>query len=145
MKLVVDASVLVAEALRESGRKRLGSSFLELYLAEHAYSEAKHELSKRFAIFVERVRLSEENAKSLYQSVLGALELPLIVPESGYEYFETLAKERICDVNDWPTLALALTLDCGIWTQDYDFFGSGVATWSTDNLDKFVKSVKSEK
>jgi predicted nucleic acid-binding protein len=144
MKLVVDASVLVAEALRESGRKRLGSSSLELYLAEHAYREAKHELSKRFTLFVERVKLSEETAKYLWQRVLESLELPLIVPESGYEHLETLAKECIRDVNDWPTLALALILGCGIWTQDYDFFGTGVATWSTENIDKFVKTARAE-
>ena len=28
-------------------------------------------------------------------------------------------------------LACALLLNCPIWTEDRDFFGTGVATWTT--------------
>ena len=35
------------------------------------------------------------------------------------------------DPDDWPVLACALLLDCPIWTEDRDFFGTGVATWTT--------------
>jgi predicted nucleic acid-binding protein len=38
------------------------------------------------------------------------------------------------DRRDAPTVALALTLDCGIWTADYDFFGCGVPIWVTHTL-----------
>lgn len=38
------------------------------------------------------------------------------------------------DEADWPILALALTLRCPIWTEDKDFFGAGVATWTTDRV-----------
>ena len=42
-----------------------------------------------------------------------------------YEPFEGLARERIArrDEDDWPILAVALALDCPIWTEDTDFFG----------------------
>ena len=32
--------------------------------------------------------------------------------------------------DDWPALALGLQLECAIWTEDQDFFGIGVATWT---------------
>jgi hypothetical protein len=50
-----------------------------------------------------------------------------------YEPFEDLAGERIArrDEDDWPVLAAALALGCPIWTEDTDFFGCGVATWTT--------------
>ncbi|MSV27230.1 MAG: hypothetical protein EXQ52_00555 [Bryobacterales bacterium] len=35
------------------------------------------------------------------------------------------------DESDWPILAAALALRCPIWTEDTDFFGCGVATWTT--------------
>lgn len=38
------------------------------------------------------------------------------------------------DPNDAPTVALALALDCGIWTNDNDFFGCGVPVWTTETL-----------
>ncbi|ELS05176.1 putative nucleotide-binding protein [Xenococcus sp. PCC 7305] len=52
-----------------------------------------------------------------------------------YSSYEQEAKERILrDIDDWPIVALSLTLDCPIWTEDKDFFGAGVATWTTDRV-----------
>jgi predicted nucleic acid-binding protein len=51
-----------------------------------------------------------------------------------YCEFEDNAKKRIRDIRDWPVLATALALDCPIWTEDQDFFGSGVATWTTNTV-----------
>ena len=36
---------------------------------------------------------------------------------------------------DWPIVAVALLLDFPIWTEDQDFFGAGVATWTTDRVE----------
>src|SRR5260370_35801616 len=38
------------------------------------------------------------------------------------------------DADDWPGIACALTLGCPIWTEDRDFFGAGVPTWTTDRV-----------
>ncbi len=43
------------------------------------------------------------------------------------------------DLNDWPIVATALTLDCPIWTEDKDFFGSGMSTWTTDRIHLFLE------
>ncbi|MFT4051877.1 MAG: PIN domain-containing protein [Microbacterium sp.] len=36
------------------------------------------------------------------------------------------------DPDDWPIAAAALILDCPIWTEDKDFFGAGIPTWTSD-------------
>ena len=48
---------------------------------------------------------------------------------------------RTRDIEDWPTAALALTLGCPIWTEDADFFGTGIATWTTDRVKIFLCSL----
>lgn len=54
--------------------------------------------------------------------------------------FEEEAKRRIGlrDERDWPLLALALALDCPVWTEDNDFFGTGVVTWHTQNVEIYL-------
>jgi len=36
-------------------------------------------------------------------------------------------------------LAAALALGCPIWTEDTDFFGCGVATWTSDRVRMFLR------
>jgi predicted nucleic acid-binding protein len=62
------------------------------------------------------------------------------VQSSIYLPFEATARELIDrrDSDDWPVLASALALDCPIWTEDTDFFGCGVATWTTDRIDLYL-------
>jgi predicted nucleic acid-binding protein len=54
----------------------------------------------------------------------------LIAPVDAefYETFEQEARERLRgrDEGDWPILACALGLGLPIWTEDADFFGTGV-------------------
>ena len=63
------------------------------------------------------------------------------VDRSLYEDFENIARERVLarDPDDWPIVALALLLDFPIWTEDQDFFGSGVATWTTDRVELYLR------
>jgi predicted nucleic acid-binding protein len=43
------------------------------------------------------------------------------------------------DPDDWPVLASALALRCPIWTEDTDFFGCGVATWTSNRVRVFLR------
>lgn len=63
------------------------------------------------------------------------------VDKSLYEEFEQLARERVeaRDADDWPVVAVALMLDLPIWTEDQDFFGSGIATWTTDRVELYLR------
>lgn len=42
------------------------------------------------------------------------------------------------DPRDTPTVALALSLDAGVWTDDRDFFGCGLPVWSTRVLRRYL-------
>jgi predicted nucleic acid-binding protein len=55
--------------------------------------------------------------------LIEAVELDL------YAIFEDEARQRLRgrDESDWPILAAALGLACAIWTEDADFFGTGIA------------------
>lgn len=62
-----------------------------------------------------------------------------VVDESFYQEYEVEAKQRIKarDINDWPVVAAALMLNCPVWTEDQDFFGTGIPTWTTDRVHLF--------
>jgi predicted nucleic acid-binding protein len=51
------------------------------------------------------------------------------------EACERLAKR---DPNDADVLALALALQCPVWTEDQDFFGTGVATWTSNQVERYL-------
>ncbi|QHN04727.1 nucleotide-binding protein [Granulicella sp. WH15] len=64
-----------------------------------------------------------------------------IVDLSLYEEYESSARERMIarDVEDWPIVATSLLLNCPVWTEDQDFFGSGIATWTTNNVELYLR------
>lgn len=66
-----------------------------------------------------------------------------IVDRSLYEEFEEISRARIAlrDLDDWPIVATALLLEAPIWTEDQDFFGSGMATWTTANIELYLRDV----
>ncbi len=42
------------------------------------------------------------------------------------------------DADDWPVLACAMAMGCPVWTEDADFFGTGVATWTSDRVELYL-------
>jgi predicted nucleic acid-binding protein len=70
------------------------------------------------------------------------LALVRTVEQGFYSDFEESAKRRIGirDIDDWPVVALALALGAEIWTEDSDFFGSGIATWTTDTVEIYLRN-----
>ena len=68
-----------------------------------------------------------------------------VIELETYAPFEGLARERLAgrDEDDWPALACALALDCPIWTEDTDFFGAGVATWTTNRVELYLDKTMS--
>jgi len=137
---VLDASTAVAEGLRERGLALLRHERLELFMSEHAWSETRHELTRRAGVIAKRHGLREADAAALLAAGMAALGASVnVMPAESYAPLETVARGRLpADPNDWPTAALALALDTGIWTNDRDFFGSGLATWTTPVLDHYL-------
>jgi predicted nucleic acid-binding protein len=136
MRLVVDTSVLVGELLRASGRLRLGDERLELFLPEQMWGETRVELPRRITAFAKRRQLERPLADGLIAACVAAIETNVtILDEAIYGALEDEARLRsLRDPRDWPVVASALALDAGIWTNDNDFLGTGVATWTTPTL-----------
>ena len=134
--MVLDANILVRAVLG----KRVLSLLLEYgaavqyFAPESAFAEAEEHLP---AILARRQIEPEQGLRVLRElrSIVQA------VSEEIYSVFEEDSRLRMAsrDLEDWPVLATALALDCPIWTEDEDFFGAGVATWTTDRIEIFLK------
>lgn len=133
--LVLDANILIRAVLgsRVSGLLRKYAGQVEFLAPDLACQEAREHLP---AILAAR-RISAVPAMTTLALVA---ELVQTVAAEAYLPFETIARERIGprDEDDWPVLAAALALGCAIWTEDTDFFGCGVATWTTDRVELYL-------
>jgi hypothetical protein len=136
MELAVDASILVGELFRARGKLLISDPRLALSISEHVWSEAQHEIPRRLAARIRRGNLTPSSAAEVHADCMTLVARHItIVPGSAYTHLDEVARRRVPrDPNDWPTVALALTLDCGIWTADADFLGCGVPTWTTETL-----------
>lgn len=57
-------------------------------------------------------------------------------PAADYDHRRRDAEQRIAarDPDDWPTVALALTLGLPVWSQDKDLTVAGVDVYTTGDL-----------
>ena len=99
-----------------------------------AYTEAEEHLPR---LVIKRGG-DPEKALALLRALRQLVEL---LGRDAYGEFEAEARERLGqrDPEDWPILASALALRCPIWTEDTDFFGCGVATWTSDRVRVFLR------
>jgi len=107
---------------------------VSFFLPEAAYAEAEEHLP---ALVIKRGG-DPEKALTLLRT-LRSLMVP--IGSDVYGEFEIEARRRLAarDPEDWPILASALALVCPIWTEDTDFFGCGVATWTSDRVLMFLR------
>jgi predicted nucleic acid-binding protein len=141
MRLVIDTSVLVGDLLRTSGRQRLGDDRLELFLPEQMWNETQVELPRRIRTFARRRGLEPRIGDDLAAACLDAIHANIAVVETPiYAAVEDEARARsLRDPRDWPVVASALMLSAGVWTNDNDFLGTGVATWTTEILTSWLE------
>ena len=144
MRHLVDASALVADLLRVAGRERLADGRLELFIAEHTFAEVAHELPKRVERFAERRSLDARLVERLVAECLAAVDDNLVVvPEAAYAPLEEEARWRSPrDPHDWPVVAAALAVGGAVWTNDKDFLGTGIATWTTETMISWLARVQ---
>lgn len=134
--LVVDANILVRAVLgkrvREVIEKYAGQ--VSFFVPEVAYAEAEEHLP---ALVIKR---GGDPGKVLVflRSLAGLVD---VIGCEVYGEFEAEARERLGqrDPEDWPILASALAIGCPIWTEDTDFSGCGVATWTSSRVEMFLR------
>ncbi|MBI3208957.1 MAG: nucleotide-binding protein [Candidatus Solibacter usitatus] len=135
--LVLDANILIRAALgsRVLSLLRKYAEHVEFLAPETAFEEAREKLPE----ILERRKLPVPPAMAILNQLTGVVQT---VETETYQSFEYLARQRIAhrDEDDWPVLAAALALGCPIWTEDTDFFGCGVATWTTDRVELYLSN-----
>jgi predicted nucleic acid-binding protein len=136
--LVLDANILIRAVLGKRVRQLLetyAARGARFYAPEAAFADAKKYLpallSKRGKP-VEDLPAAIEYLRSLVEAM----------SSDTFAGYETAARQRLRgrDEEDWPIMAAALSLACGIWTEDTDFFGAGVVVWTTDRVELFLSA-----
>ncbi len=128
--IVLDANVLMRAVLgrRVDGLLERFAAQATFLAPEVAFDDVQEHLANVLA------KRGELDALLPAHEKLTQLRLAVrAVDPSEYEVMKSAALARIGprDPDDWPILACALALNCPIWTEDRDFFGTGVATWTT--------------
>lgn len=129
--IVLDANILIRAVLGKRVRELIFENVktVKFFTPDVAYADARKYLpallAKR-AVNSSAVMLVLDRLESVVQSIDAEL----------YEGMRQQALQRIAvrDANDWPVLACAMTLGCPVRTEDADFFGTGVATWTSDRI-----------
>ena len=133
--LVLDANTLIRAVLGRRVRGLLAQygNRVEFFAPDAAFAEAREHLPS----ILERRKVPVAPALQYLESLCGLIQT---VERETYGGFEATAHLRLRgrDLNDWPILATALALRCPIWTEDTDFFGCGVATWTTDRVELYL-------
>jgi predicted nucleic acid-binding protein len=134
--LVVDANISVRAVLGKRVREVIEAHAGEVafFVPEAALAEAEEHLS---ALVVKRGG-DPERALDFLRTLGRLVE---VIGTDVYREFEAEARERLGrrDPEDWPILATALALECPIWTEDTDFFGCGVATWTSSSVQTYLR------
>jgi predicted nucleic acid-binding protein len=145
--IVLDANILVRAVLGRRVRQLIetyAGKGVRLFAPDVAFRDAAKylpQLLRKRGHPVSDLSASLEYLRSLVE---------LVTPEL-YAAHEPEARERLRgrDEHDWPVLATALALVCAIWTEDADFFGTGIAIWTTNRVEIFLaqqaNSIKSDR
>jgi predicted nucleic acid-binding protein len=135
--IVLDANILLRAVFGERVTQILSryEDEISFYSPDVCFADAREYVSKLSV----RRGLDPLEALAVLEGFAGIVR---IVDRSLYEDFEQVARERIQirDPDDWPVVAVALLLDLPIWTEDQDFFGGGIATWTTDRVEQYLRS-----
>lgn len=129
--IVLDANILIRAVLGKRVRELIvaNAETAQFFAPDVAYADAR----KYLPALLEKRGVNSESA----MAVLTALESIVRPLELGvYADMQTQALQRIAirDADDWPVVACAMTMACPVWTEDADFFGTGIATWTTDRV-----------
>jgi predicted nucleic acid-binding protein len=128
--IILDANILIRAVLGTRVLQLIESAAdqVQFYAPDVAFADAMKYLPNLIAR--RDTQLAAEVALRRLMQIVQSVEIDM------YSDYKAAALERIAkrDADDWHILACAMTFNCPIWTEDQDFFGSGVATWTTDRV-----------
>ena len=132
--IVLDANILIRAVLGKRVRELIAANAgaVQFFAPDVAYADAR----KYLPALLEKRGVKSETALMVLdalESIVQPLDLDV------YSGLQAQALQRIAmrDADDWPVLACAMTIACPVWTEDADFFGTGIATWTTDRAELY--------
>lgn len=132
--LVLDANILIRAVLGNKVRELLitYNDSVDFFTPDICMEDAE----KYLPIVLEKRGIPQEPALAVLASLKPLLQ---VVDKSIYQEYAKEAQLRIRkrDIHDWPVVATALALNSPVWTEDQDFFGSGLSVWTTDRIHLF--------
>jgi len=135
--IVLDANILVRAVLGTKVRSLIMNfhGSVDFITPDVCIKDAEYYLP----ILFEKRSLSARSALEVLKSLSSLLQ---IVDKNIYQAYRIEAQQRLKnrDLNDWPIVATALAFNSPVWTEDQDFFGSGLSVWTTDRIHLFFKS-----
>jgi len=137
-QIILDANILIRAVLGDKV-----SSLISQYVDDVVFlsvAEAFADAEKYIPPVMEKRGASDEAIQVALEKLKQLKKFIQIVPLESFSEYEAAARYRLKDrdEDDWLFLALAMRLDCPIWTEDKDFFGSGVPTWTSDRVELFL-------
>jgi len=135
--LVLDANILIRAVLGRRVRQIL-DTYVGLGFRFYAPDVAYADTAKYLPSLLAKRGKSDTDVPAALEYLQTLIEP---IRQDTYGIFEQEARDRLRDRDeeDWPVLAAALALSCAIWTEDTDFFGAGIAVWTSDRVEIFLK------
>ncbi len=132
--IVVDANILIRAVLGKRVRELLldNAAIVKFFAPDVAFADARKYLP---ALLEKRGVRGGITVKVLdgLESVIQPIEKELYVRLRH----QALRRIAVRDADDWPVIACTMMIGCPVWTEDADFFGAGVATWTTDRVELY--------
>ncbi len=137
MKLVLDANILISGLLKNGiTRAIMLSDKFDLYTSNFIFLEFLNhikELSKK-------VKISKEELKDLAETLIVESELKTISKNQVKDFIDT-ANKISPDIDDALYFAVALRIDCGIWSNDKELKNQKIVkVYSTQDIIKILKN-----
>jgi predicted nucleic acid-binding protein len=134
-RLVIDANILIRGCLGVRVRPLIAdyADRVDFFVAEANVAEAADYIA-------DLAREKNLDEAVCTEALLSLMRVVQMVEDNVLESAREEALARIRDADDWPALALGLQLECAIWTEDKDFFGTGVATWTSSTIERYLSS-----
>jgi predicted nucleic acid-binding protein len=129
--IVLDANILIRAVLGKRVRELIIEHVqtIKFFAPDVAYADAR----KYLPSLLEKRGIPSAAAMLVLDSLVPIVQS---IDLDIYLGMKQQALQRIAqrDADDWPILACAMTIGCPVWTEDADFFGTGVATWTSDRV-----------
>jgi predicted nucleic acid-binding protein len=132
--IVLDANILIRAELGQRVRELIytDASTVKFFAPDVAYAEAR----KYLPSLLEKRGINSMVAMKVLDSLecmVQPIDLELYV---GMQQ-QALQRIAVRDADDWSVLACSMAIGCPVWTEDADFFGAGVATWTSDRVELY--------